>query len=165
MALTHDTPLSGSAWNGNFPGEPSGLPTRDELYATRGSELFGGDRHFGQASQAPAYRAAALERQRSLLQEAIDKVYGDREADYGHPIHNHTTTAALWAAFLNGVTAASGAPDVVLAPEHVALMQILAKVGRQVHRPKHDNLVDIAGYAQAVERIYQFQADAVEEQG
>lgn len=81
---------------------------------------------------------------RSVMQEAHDLVYGDREADYGDPRHNYEVIAALWSAYLEEpVTAAD-----------VTMMLALMKVGRWVTgKKKRDTLVDLAGYAGVTERI------------
>lgn len=71
-----------------------------------------------------------------LLAEA-GLVSGHRELDYGSAERNLSRIAELW-------TAAFGW-DVT--PRQVALAMVLLKVARDTHRPKHDNLVDIAGYA------------------
>jgi len=74
----------------------------------------------------------------SILSEAADIVGGSRQADYGTPLANHSRTAALWSAYL-------GIP---VTARQVCMLNILQKVSRDVHAPKRDNLVDIAGYAE-----------------
>lgn len=75
----------------------------------------------------------------SVLEEAKSIVGGARQADYGTPLENHQRTADLWNAYL-GTQA--------ITPRMVCMMNVLQKVSRDRHAPKHDNLVDIAGYAE-----------------
>jgi len=75
-----------------------------------------------------------------ILREA-DQIAGeDRSRDYGHPIHNFNRIARLWDAYMIGRKAGP------IVAEDVAAMMILMKVAREMHTPKRDNLVDIAGY-------------------
>ena len=74
----------------------------------------------------------------SILAEAEAIVHGDRQADYGTPLENHSRTAALWSAYLGHPVTA----------RQVCMLNILQKISRDVHHSKRDNLVDIAGYAE-----------------
>lgn len=80
----------------------------------------------------------------TILQEAQRLVHGDRGANYGHPIEDFTRTGRMWGAIL-------GIPDV--APELVGLCMVALKMSREVHKPKRDNRVDLAGYAETVDMI------------
>lgn len=80
---------------------------------------------------------------KSVLLDAENIVHGDRHKDYGHPLDDFTKTAALWSVIAN-------AP---ITPEQVGLMMIALKISRQMHMPKRDNLVDIAGYAETVQMV------------
>lgn len=80
----------------------------------------------------------------SVLCNAYEAVYSARMADYGPPIENHERTAALWTIYLR----ATLRDKVSLSARDVCMLNILQKVSRDVHRPKRDNLVDIAGYAE-----------------
>lgn len=75
----------------------------------------------------------------SILEEAQRLVHGDRNESYGHPLDDFTRTGRMWGAIL-------GLPDIPA--EKVALMMVTLKLARQCHRPKRDNLVDAAGYAE-----------------
>lgn len=75
----------------------------------------------------------------TILDEAKRIVFGDRNDDYGHPREDFARTAMIWSAIL-GVT---------VRPEQVGLCMIGVKLSRHVHQPKRDNMVDVAGYAQA----------------
>lgn len=77
----------------------------------------------------------------TILQEAQRLVYGDRGADYGHPLDDFTRTAAIWSAIL-------GAP---VTAEQVGLCMIGVKISRQCNKPKRDNMADAAGYAGTVQ--------------
>ena len=76
------------------------------------------------------------------MDEAKKVVY-ERNAAYGQPEDNFAITAELWSAYL-------GVP---IQPEDVGMMMILLKVAREKYQHKHDNLVDIAGYAECVARL------------
>lgn len=81
--------------------------------------------------------------------EATRLVHGDRNADYGHPLDDFTRTGRMWAAIL-------GLREVT--PEQVALCMCALKISRQVHRPKRDNLVDLAGYAETCQMVLEERA-------
>lgn len=72
-----------------------------------------------------------------------------RGRDYGTPTQNHGCTAAMWSAFL---TRRFGQPIEVTARD-VCLLNALQKVSRDANRPKRDNLIDLAGYAENADRI------------
>lgn len=82
----------------------------------------------------------------SILEEAQRLTHGDRNADYGHPLDDYTRTAALVSAML-----AHKLKEPITAAE-MALAMCCVKLSRQVHRPKRDNLVDLAGYAWVADR-------------
>ena len=80
---------------------------------------------------------------KSVLTEAEGLVHGDRNASYGHPLDDFRRTAKMWGAILG----------VEIRPEQVGLCMIAVKLSRECHRPKRDNLVGIAGYAETVEWV------------
>lgn len=80
-------------------------------------------------------------KRKSILIEAESLVHGDRNADYGHPLDDFSRTAKMWSALLG----------IEVAPEQVGLCMIAVKLSRQCNRPKRDNLVDAAGYAETVD--------------
>lgn len=80
----------------------------------------------------------------SLLHEAAEIIYGDREKAYGDPGVNCRRIAAIWGVVL-------GVP---VTDEQVCLCMIGLKLARLVHTPDHhDSQVDLAGYAALLERI------------
>lgn len=83
-----------------------------------------------------------------ILDEARSIVSGARQAAYGPPEYNFSNIGEKWAATLR---AAGWLPNAPIPPRIVALMMIDLKVCRDAYQPKRDNLVDIAGYAYAVE--------------
>lgn len=84
----------------------------------------------------------------SPLAEADRLVSGDRQQSYGHPIEDFTRTGRMWGAIL-------GMPDID--PAKVGLCMAALKISREVHRPKRDNLTDLAGYAKTVHLVRQKQ--------
>lgn len=79
----------------------------------------------------------------NILKEADRLTSTARNADYGTPLDNFTQTALLInAAFGTNFTA-----------EDIGLILILVKVSRHRNRAKHDNLVDIAGYARTIQMV------------
>lgn len=79
----------------------------------------------------------------TILTEAQRLVYGPREASYGHPHTDFNRTAKIWSAIL----------DTEVTAKQAALCMVGVKLSREVHRPKTDNLVDLAGYAAVADRI------------
>lgn len=79
----------------------------------------------------------------TVLQEAQRLVYGDRNADYGHPLDDFSRTAQIWSAIL-------GSP---VTAEQVGLCMIGVKLSRQCNHPKRDNMTDAAGYAGTVQMV------------
>ncbi len=77
----------------------------------------------------------------TILQEAEMLVSGQRQKDYGPPIESFSNIAQMWSAILR--------TDVRYAD--VALCMIALKVCRYRNKPTRDSLVDIAGYARALE--------------
>lgn len=73
-----------------------------------------------------------------MLAEVHDKVHSSRNAEYGHPVENHSTTAIMFSAYL-------GIP---ITPEQVCMLNVLQKVSRTKKGFTEDTLQDIAGYAE-----------------
>jgi hypothetical protein len=98
-----------------------------------------------QPSMDEAYHKS-LNIHRSILTEANRLVHEDRSEAYDHPLDNFTRTAKLWQVALEKVLKV----DAVITPEMVGICLLLLKVARELHCQKRDNLVDAAGYAEAV---------------
>lgn len=81
-----------------------------------------------------------LDAKEDVLEEALHITQGARQEEYGPPDKDFARTAAIWSA-IKGVE--------FTAPE-VALFMIAVKLSREVHQPKRDNAVDIAGYARCL---------------
>jgi hypothetical protein len=80
---------------------------------------------------------------KTILIEAQEAVYGDRQADYGSVTENFTTIAKLWEPILK----------TKITPEQVGLCMVQVKVARHLYKPKRDNLVDGAGYFATLEKM------------
>lgn len=80
---------------------------------------------------------------KTILEEAQDAVYGDRQDDYGTVTENFGTIARLWSAVLK----------TKVTKEQVGLCMVQVKVARQMFKPKRDNLVDGAGYFATIEKM------------
>lgn len=87
----------------------------------------------------------------SFIDRAKELVHGDRQADYGHPLDNHTATAGLWRIAVRrkyGV-------DVPFDAEMVCHLNDLQKTSREMNAPHEDNLVDKIGYMENIDMIRQ----------
>ena len=83
----------------------------------------------------------------SVLKEANNIIYGDREKTYGHPAKNLKAIATMWDFYVNNTNSRE------INAKDVAAMMMLVKVARFANDPTHrDNLVDICGYAALIER-------------
>lgn len=76
------------------------------------------------------------------IKEALE-IVAERGKVYGGQIDGFAMTAKMWSAYF-------GIP---ITPENVAMAMLLNKVARQRMTHKHDNLVDIAGYAECVDEM------------
>lgn len=80
---------------------------------------------------------------KSVLDEAKEIIYGDREKTYGHPSKNLKVIAKFWGEYIG----------TKLDAKDVAVMMILLKVARLRNDINHkDSIVDICGYAALIER-------------
>ena len=71
------------------------------------------------------------------------KIVTHRRLAYGHPAEDFARTAQLWSALL-------GCP---IHARQVALCMIALKLSRECHQHRQDNLVDVMGYALALEAL------------
>jgi hypothetical protein len=83
-------------------------------------------------------------RDRTVLDEAKGLVHGDRNEAYGNPIHDFTRTAAMWTAMFGTYLQ----PGQSFKPQDIAKALICVKLSRSMNAERHDNAVDIAGYAE-----------------
>ncbi len=90
-----------------------------------------------------AEREAEDDAPESILQEAQRLVHGPRGDSYGPPHRDFERTAKIWSAILGIEVTASQA----------CLCMIGVKISRQCNKPKRDNMVDAAGYAECVNMI------------
>jgi hypothetical protein len=98
---------------------------------------------------AKAKKPKAMKPKVSVLEEAQNIIYGDREKTYGHPAKNLKTIATMWSAYMNNMDDG----NFTLTAKDVAAMMMLVKVARFANDPSHrDNLVDVCGYAALIER-------------
>lgn len=99
--------------------------------------------------QKPKKEVAVEAAPKTILQLAHEKVFGEREADYGKPSTNLQHIADYWSLHLSRTTG----EKIVLTTDDVCEMMILLKVARLANTPDHkDTLLDIAGYAALQER-------------
>ena len=82
-----------------------------------------------------------------VLNEAHELVHGAREEAYSHPADDFARVATM----LNGLLAHK--LRVPLTALDWPLIMIVCKLARQAHKYGHDNLVDIAGYAECAARV------------
>ena len=81
---------------------------------------------------------------RKILNIAESLVYGDRNADYGHPADDYERTAKLFSAILG----------VEVTKQKAILCMIAVKLSRLVNdHTKRDSVIDIAGYAECLDRV------------
>lgn len=91
--------------------------------------------------------------------EEVARITGERGAAYGSPAEHWGRTAALWTALLG---ARLRSP---LTADDVARFYIADKMSRDIHTPRRDNLLDIAGYAAGLATVRYPQGDAGGPQG
>lgn len=98
-----------------------------------------------QALDMPVLDADSMESYHEpVTLEANRLVDGPRAKAYGHPADDFARSGRMWGAILN-------IPDV--APEKVGLCMAAVKISREVNLPARDNRVDLAGYAETIEKI------------
>jgi len=73
---------------------------------------------------------------KSILEESLSLVNGERQDNYGDPVKCMERTMAIFYA-ISGIK---------LETRHVPLFNIAQKLAREYNKPSRDNKVDIAGY-------------------
>lgn len=95
--------------------------------------------------QIPVLDATSFEMlDKTVLDEAKRLVYNDRAIDYGHPLDECGRIAGMWSILLG----------VEVKAEQIPMCMIAMKMSREMNRRKRDNAVDIAGYAECLDRIH-----------
>lgn len=85
----------------------------------------------------------------SILDEAREIVFGDREQTHGEPAKNLRAIGHIWTAILAGKLQ----PDATIEPEIVCLMMAGLKLARAANRPSHrEHALDTVGYMALMER-------------
>lgn len=85
----------------------------------------------------------------TILTEAEQIVGGSRRQDYGGVRGSFDKIALTWSAVLG----------IEVTGEQVGLCMIGMKLVRESHAHKHDNLVDIAGYARCLEMMTEWMTE------
>lgn len=85
----------------------------------------------------------------SALTEAHGLIYGERAAQYGTTSQNFEDTARLWSVVL-GIEV--NAYQVLLCLAQLKIARAVCNL-RAGEVPKHDTVVDIAGYAGLIEKL------------
>lgn len=78
----------------------------------------------------------------SITEEANRIVNGDRNDDYGDAYDNMNRTARIMSAMT----------ELDVEARHVPMLMIAVKVAREMYKPKRDNRVDIAGWADILDQ-------------
>lgn len=96
----------------------------------------------------------------SILQEAQEVIYSEREATYGDPGKNLRCIADLWEMYLHHKYGA----DFPIDYNDVCAMMRMVKEARLINMPTHrDSQVDIAGYTALQERVQHADKTRVQE--
>lgn len=87
---------------------------------------------------------------KSILEEAQEIIYGDREKTYGSPDKNLKLIAEYWTTYINHKRGEIVDLDV----NDVCVMMVLLKLSRLSNSPDHrDSKVDTAGYIALMQRV------------
>ena len=97
---------------------------------------------FVRSDQFPEWKKIILTH--SILQEAEEITNGSRAEDYGNVRDNFTKIANIWTEIIGAK----------VTPEQVGLCMMGLKIAREVNTHKRDNLVDLAGYANCLDKMY-----------
>ena len=87
---------------------------------------------------------------KSIIEEAMQIIEGDREQTYGSPDVNLKRIAFFWQTYLANKTRLN---DIEITAEDVCWMMVLMKLSRQLHQSKRDNMVDAIGYIALIDKI------------
>lgn len=94
-------------------------------------------------------------KQKTILEEAQEIIFGDRERTYGSPDQNLQVIGELWTAYLLGTV--NKRNKVAVDVNDVCNMMVLLKVARLINTPEHrDSQVDAIGYIALMNRVQHF---------
>lgn len=113
----------------------------ENLYLTRTGATLACHRAVAASKQIVANVGQPIHE--DCLEEAGKIVRGNREDTYGPAERNLSRIAEMWSAYLS----------VPITARQVAVMMVLLKASRDAFKPKHDNMVDICGYAYLADMI------------
>ena len=113
----------------------------ENLYLTRTGATLACHRAVAASKQIVANVGQPIHE--NCLDEAGKIVRGSREDTYGPAERNLSRIAEMWSAYLS----------VPITARQVAVMMVLLKASRDAFKPKHDNMVDICGYAYLADTI------------
>jgi hypothetical protein len=89
----------------------------------------------------------------SVLLDAYNVVHETRDPEYGPASEDFEALGIIWATLLNRwLRTQEEATIPNIPPRVVGNLMIALKINRDVHFPKRDNMIDVAGYAENVER-------------
>ena len=94
-----------------------------------------------------------IDKLNNWAQEAQDVVWGDREADYDHPIRDFIGTAMNLTSYLRRKLAVGEVIGVLDVP---MFMVAGFKPSRESHKMKKDNMVDTIGYSLTKQRVQEW---------
>jgi|11BtaG_2_1085332.scaffolds.fasta_scaffold18588_2 hypothetical protein len=86
-----------------------------------------------------------------VIEEAGHLASVDRQSTYGHPIENWQRIVDSFAPMIQHKMKDGESLDI---HDYWRLM-VITKVSRDVHKPKRDNKVDIVGYVQCAQQVYE----------
>jgi len=81
--------------------------------------------------------------EQTILEEAQQLVYGNRDKSYGTVTRNFDKVAKMWSAIL----------DTEVTAHKVGLCMVALKIARECYSKSRDNLVDGAGYFATLEKL------------
>lgn len=92
----------------------------------------------------------------SILYKAL-YITNNRVENYGDPVENLDNIAKLWNTYIKSKKINILSNENLLTSKDVAMMMILLKISREIHMPKEDNLIDIAGYCRLASAIEEYE--------
>jgi len=102
---------------------------------------------------APILLEGIVGKEPSVLLDAYNVVHETRDPQYGPAREDFEALGILWATLLNRWLRTQGEATIPnIPPRVVGNLMIALKINRDVHFPKRDNMIDVAGYAENVER-------------